>query len=291
MAITWVREQKHKRGSRKEQTRTVYFREFLVLSDDRTETEDAVRTATGVPRVYEQHPTNAGARVEDVDAQLDQDSEFLWRARVNYSSSVVPAESESPLDRPKDVRWTYTPTTEIVEKAYDAQGNLTIPVRNSALMPFVPAPEKTRGIPTLHIARYQSDFDPDTPTEYEDTVNSDTFFGAPPGLAKYINAEATLIYESTGNIWRVEYTFQFQRKGWVLSLADMGLYELSHIDISGIPVYLPIKQRDINGKKLMDDVVSPVFLNGAGRQAINGQMNYLDFKIYKPKAYAPLGLE
>ena len=287
MAILWVREDFKGRRARRDEQRTTYLREFLVLTDDMDDAALDVRLATGVPRVYDVHPDDLGARAREVEAGPEQDDANLWRVRVSYASNVLPATSEDPLDRPKELNWTYQPTTMILESAYDNQGGQTIPIENSAGMPFVPPVEVQTSLPTLQITRNELSFNVGLVTAYMDCANKFTWYTAPPGTALFTGATAQSIREGSTDYWRVTYNFQFKRTQWKLVTADAGMYGRS----TNGKLY-PIRVRDDNGNQTNTLITEPVFLDGAGNeQTVGLDPVYLTFFTYKWVDFAPLNLE
>lgn len=296
MAMVWVHEDHKGRRARRDATGTAYTREFLVLMGLLTDGALNARLATGVPRLYDVHPDDLGARVRDVDCQPEQDDGYLFRVRCTYATSVPVSATENPLDRPKELQWTFQPITEIAERAYDASGNLTVPIQNSAKVPFVPAIEVESHIPTLQITRNELSFSPAIALAYMDTLNSATWYTAPAGTVKFSGASANNVLEGTFYYWRVTYNFQFKRKGWDANILDAGLIEYlgNSIEPDGQsrPVWGRIQEKDLTtGKFKTNYITEPVPLQ-AGKVKPDAAANtYLAFKLYKRTDFTPLNLE
>jgi hypothetical protein len=292
MAMVWVHEVPEGRRARRDSSGVAYTREFLILMGALTDGPLNARLATGVPRLYDPYPDDLGARASDVDCQPEEGDGYLFRAVVTYTTGTPVVPSENPLDRPKELQWTFQPITEIAERAFDASGSQTIPIQNSAKMPFVPAIEVESHIPTLQITRNELAFSPAIALAYMDTLNSATWYTAPAGTVKFSGASANNVLEGTFYYWRVTYNFQFKRKGWDANIMDAGLYEWIGVNPqTQKPTYRAIKQCDINGNALIENVASPVPLQSGLVKPDTAAVTYLPFKLYKRADFSPLNLE
>lgn len=289
MAIEWVREAPIGRDARRDTDRASLTREFLVKTDDAADGAWQVRLATDVPRLYDPHPENTAARARDINAAPEQNFPLLWRVRVNYATGVAgsPSSSENPLDKPKQRSWSWVPITEVFERAYDASGNLTVPVQNSAQMPLVPALEDESYLPMLTIVRNEANYDVGLVFAYQATLNADTFYTAPPGTVKFLGGPATEVPDAPFTYWQVTYQFLFRKDGFTKYIPDMGFYEL----VPGIGWREITTTDPVTAKRTTTKITVPSYLNGAGRTALPGQYVYLPFNLNKRVPFAPLNLE
>lgn len=290
MAVLWVRQDYKRREANRDIERSSLSREFLALTDDPADGEWTVRLATGVPRVFDQHPENSAARVRQVTANPDQGSNVLWRIRVDYATGLPNAPSENPLDQPMRRSWSFVPYIQLFEKAYDPTSTSfypTIPVHNSAKMPFVPGLEDESHLAMLTIQRNEAVYNAALALAYQDTVNREPFYGAPPGTAKFFGGGANEVPDGPFTYWQVTYQILFHRYGFSRVVADKGTYEY----YSPQNRWFPIMEKDSNGKSNGKKVSEPVYLDGAGHVWNGTTPIYLEFHLNQRVSWAPLNLE
>ncbi len=287
MAVLWVREVVD-RTARRDTERSALAREFKALTDSVSDGAWTVRLDPGVPRIYDQHPENTLARVREVEAAPDQNYKLLWRIRVNYQTGLAAAPSDNPLDKPRIRSWSFVPITEVFEKTYDTSGNLTIPYQGSNFMPFVPALEEESHLALLTVQRNEATYNAALALAYQDTVNSDPFYGAPPGTAKFFGGGAVEVPDGPFTYWQATYQILFNKNGFKRVVADRGTYEF----VNPPGRHIPIMGKDTNGKPTNRPITEPVYLNGSGRILPTGSpIVYFEFSVNKAVPFGPLNLE
>lgn len=255
-------------------------------SDDGPKTVIAAVRAS-IPSYYVSgNDTDLGAFIKSISA-TEKDAandHFTWVVTASYSSAMEESDTEEdPLNR----RWEKGYSSEQYQRvaARDIDEN---PIQNSALEDFVTPVEIEDSRPQLVIKRNEKHFDVNLAVEYQDAVNSDSFFGADPGTAKIKSIAANEKVENltTGPFvfYEVTYTIQFKREGWKLNVLDQGLTKLVDDGSGGL---VKEKIKDKNGQP----VTKPVLLDGEGGELGDGDDPvFIEYSVYKEKPFKRLNL-
>ena len=244
---------------------------FVVFVDGTDATPDPL------PVVYEPHPTDPQSFAKSATCRPDSGSAGkTWIVTVTYDNKVEldqggdgAPETDPTLRAPK-VSWSGAKFSKRVNK--DRDGNAVL---NSARQPFDPPPERDMSRRVLTITRIEADYDDSVAEDYEDAVNSDTFYGRAPGKAKMDSITAHRHYENGTKYWEVTYVIHFSKDGWQLEGLDIGN---KYMDADGA-----IWPTDGNVKKLLD--------GEGGLLADDEDAVYLPFDVYPEMAFASLNLE
>lgn len=202
-------------------TRT-YTRTFQVKVSAKSDGPAVVLAATGIPRFGDQYVTGTeidlGARCVTREYQ-ETESPYLRRVQVEYSSeSPDPTkQDENPLLRAADIDYSFAKYSKPFTRDVDGRA-----VLNSAELPYDPPIERddTRGI--LIITRNEPVFLNAIADAYQDSVNSDAFFGRPAGTWKCQPMRARPAYENGVAFIVVTYEFEYRKEGWRVEVLDQG---------------------------------------------------------------------
>src|SRR5579884_2127166 len=269
MAVLSVREiWNGRRGSADEKAVREYARVFRVVTSNSLDGALVAETAvdpfngTAIPNLFASYIEPNGttfdltAIARKIDVVQDDSDPNTWLVTVSYSNRTDLPElgNPNPLLRPSEIKWSFAQFQRIAD--VDIYGAAVV---NSAGEAFDPPAEKDDSRPVLVVTRNEAGFDPGIAYLYRDAVNSDAFFGAPPGTAKIQAIEATRHYENNFFYWQVTYTIHFRPDGWNLNLLDQGF---NYLDTDGKTKLLI---RDKNGAA----VSKAVPLNGVGASLTN----------------------
>lgn len=294
MALT-VTELPGVESSVNDQNVTEYTRRFRVIADSKLASPFAIRQASGLPQRGDAFERQLGtttdrdetATCKSISVSQDEDNPLLWNVRATYGRMDSEAEqvAENPLERPSEIAWSFASFTKVAEQDINGRGIL-----NSAGDYFDPPAEIDDSRLVLAITRNEAAFNPAIATDYQDALNSDTWYGFEPGQVKLTAISAQRAIENRRIYWRVSYEFHFRRDTWKLKILDRGKRK-----IAGSPDFLAyINARDENGTELHDTpVTEPVPLDGNGGELLGPSPNtvhYLEFDVYKSRSFAALGL-
>lgn len=320
---TWIQPRS---GSDDDDNNREFVRAFFVLASSPTVGPIAVLATPGIPAIgvnYEGDDASEidiGAVVRRRNARQDSVAPQLWVVEVTYSVKPLTGnggdpnkgdptqQAPNPLDRPAQWELSFQEFQRPVTEGYlvndsdqllDAEGDpiaeedadtaVAVAIVNSAGDPYDPPPMRDDSRIVLVVTRNEPwPADATFARAYKDAVNSDTFFGVPPGFAKVKSIRARNAYEpQIGKFIQVTYEFtiregNFDGDNWNLNLLDAGYNQL---DGSGDPVAIT----DKNGVA----VSSPQRLNGTGVWLDNPDdpSVYRRWRIYPRKPFAALGLE
>jgi hypothetical protein len=216
-----------------------------------------------------------------IECEQAEDSPFLWRVTVSYSTEVTEQaqQAEDPLQEPKDISWDTESYQKAVEQ--DRAGNA---ICNSALDPFDPPPTIDDSRLTLTIERNEAIDNPTRMKDYQDAVNSDTFYGFPAGEWKVAQMSCKRQYRNNVFFWRWVYKFHHRVEGWKLKLLDAGYRTWT----------LPDGWKDILSKGV--PIQQPALLDGTGKQLPHGNPPVWmqlpnGWVVYREQPFAALNLE
>ena len=134
--------------------------------------------------------------------------------------------------------------------------------------------------------RNEASYDLDRAWTYQDSINSDNWFGLLPGQAKLCNIAAKRHYENDVFYWETTYEFHVRpllsnfAPGWTLSLLDQGF---EYINANGA------RQLILDDKGRPVTKAWPLDGNG-GKLAVGGSPVYKQWTIYNQLPFADLGL-
>lgn len=235
MAITSVHEDFRNRGAAGYADKFRIWREadraYVVQFDTMPSAESQVLTATDgsvtIPAYGAAHPNDSTLRVMNKRAAPRDESQFVWDVVVHYSTlAVATGINTNPLLQYPVI--SEIDSIELIEGVREWYPNLipstpAVAAVNSFGDPFDPPPETITSLPAITIVRNESSFSLDRFISYHNALNSDTFWGLPPGRVRlklrYIPVDATGI-----TYFRVFYRFEINTKpeGWGWKVVDQG---------------------------------------------------------------------
>jgi hypothetical protein len=293
LAIVSVNELSGATGSENEKNEREYTRLFQVITNSRTDGVSTVRTATGIPRRGDVYATSTesdlSAVCKSVNPVQDRDNPRVWEVRVTYGPSDIEDDevAENPLERPADISMSFAQFTRVCEKDINGKG-----IFNSAGYYFDPPPEIDDSRPVLVISRNEAAFNAALAMQYQDAVNSDSFFGASPGQAKIGTITSERVIENRFRYWRTTYEIHFRREGWKMAILDRGKRQKALNGEEGDVEY--IQARNSSGQIMHGAYVTDaVPLDGQGRElrpATPTTAKYKEFDVYKLMPFSALGL-
>lgn len=269
-----------------------FTRVFMVLADTRNVGPNEVRNAqdpnTGLqvpPRFTDYHAgddTVTYAWVKSKDIKRDPLQPRLWYVTVKYSSSRETQDSasqENPLLRPYVVRWG----SNKYQKPIDRDIDDTL-IQNTAGEFYDPLPEIDDSRPVLSITRNEADpWNFTAAIQYQDAINSDSFYGFDPYQAKIHSITAGKRAENQFTYWEVTYEIEFRREGWRLKTISRGRNERSVDGNSLVPILDSTTRQPISEPQMLDEDGYVLYSAGGAVEQT--------FYVYKELAFGPLGLE
>lgn len=181
--------------------------EYTIVTDSPAfDNAETVKIFAPIPRLGDVHPNNAAKVCNSVD--VEQTGPCSYEAVIGYSVPLGPGGNNlRPTDQPPDIKWSSITTTEPVD--VNADGKPICTVMAEGFDPKVQRPFSDR---VLTVTCNVVGFDQSQAFDYEWTVNSDTFYGFPPGTALITKIEADFIIPSKGQTyWRRSMAIQFRR--------------------------------------------------------------------------------
>lgn len=314
MSVISVRELPNRTAEVDEKSGRKYTRVFRVRTDDMAD-GPIVAFAPGIPRRGDVYVDSNGnydywARCISGSVSPVGENPTTWEVTVHYSSQspdaslrheyagnklgvpgageTKPGErSEDPLLRPPEVSWSHEDFRRSIltgDFINSATGEVDIEdavIANSAGDPFDPPPEVDDAHLILTVVRNQPFYDPLLAFDYKNAVNSDTFLGFPPGVAKVREFTGQSAFENNKAFAKVTLRFEFRMEGWDLRLLDAGYagywmadktVKATFVDRFAHP-FASISPMDGKGNRLPDGSTDFVYL----RWRVN---RYMPFAIF-----------
>lgn len=256
--------------------------------------------SSGAPRLGDPHPNYPDAFVVKVNIQQRSEDPTLWNIVIDYDTELPtraggggnsiggaggqgaessghdasgnPTEKPNPQERELDPRdrpgiWT-TDGVELerpFEFAYDDANEATIPVVNSAGLPYNPPWMTYEDVAVFglnkNVAVSAVSFD--TITTYKGTVNVSAWRGLAAGKVMLKTFRKQARYENGIAYLECFLEFHYKRRGWRRYLIDRGYREL--ISEFGSEFWKTITDKFGNA------LAEPALLDGAGRELAEGE--------------------
>ena len=228
---------------------------YLVVSDDPIATgEDAVTAlynATGF-EIDSTYGTSGTTYLQTFESTCVSDDGKSWHVKADFGPPEVG--SQNPLLAPYEYEWDMTSISRIVD--VDVNG---VPIVNTAGDFYNDPVEINDFLPTLSATGNHSTFNVGLAYAYRNAVNSDNWWGFPPGSLQVLSIKGQYINDAEwGGYWRSTYQLMVNPEGFDVQLASRGLREL---DANG--KLSPIK---IKGK----EITEPVMLDWNGKAMLSG---------------------
>jgi len=254
----------------------------LSVVSDSPSTTIAVRLSAAIPQINDPHPDSFIFRV--VDVKVDRQSPIYFVVTVEYQTAPRPEgnEDQPPYELPVDIEWSGESSEEQIDQ--DADGNpIMVPGTRELIQGL------TRPVDDL-VGTFRKNvllFNPVSILYYKNTVNSDTFLGFDPGIARIKDIKATNAIKDDVPYWVLTVTIAFRvpyqttsAKAWYKRVLCQGYYELLSSNVV----------RATDDQKM--PVTSPILLNATtGARLPSGDpAQWLEFKVFESIAFNGLGL-
>lgn len=245
-------------GSENDRLEREYSYTVVVRTTSKLDGVQAVKAATGVPRIGDVYidadgTVDTGARCKHRDVRQSDESPRLWEVECEFGtlSQDQTRQAENPLERPTEIEVDHNEFTKPL--TVDLTGKAVV---NSAGQPFDPEStqvDTSRAL--LRLTRNEGAFNFGLLSQYGNAVNSDVWFGFPAGSCKMKPIKGRLGHENNVSFWAVIYVVEVRPEGWRVEPLDAGRCELISNKLRNI-------KDEIDGSYISD----PVPLNGVGRQ-------------------------
>lgn len=202
-----------------------HTRAFRVITDNASDDDYDVlvgsltATPDPVPPVYEIHPSDSAAYVQNHDVKQDSEPDGNgWIITVSYTNQIDPGQNNpDPLQREPVISWSFAQFQTIAEQDRDEKA-----LTNTLKQVFDPPVEKDASNIVLTYTRYESGFNPSLAIQYQDSVNDAAFLGAPAGTAKLQSIGARQHHENGETYYETTYEIHFRREGWAKRILNRG---------------------------------------------------------------------
>lgn len=253
-------------------------RKYLVYLDDISKEVDSATTVSGLPTLFDAHPTFPYCRVRSISGQRRGNSSY-WEVTVNYTSPDKPTEDEENDDPELDLATlniSYEDREEPVTGTLNTSRVYQAGIRNSAGEVFEPTPTRIVSNLILTITQnYGTDYAfLDTALSYMDCINSDTFLGLAAKTCRIVSVSPKVANRNDVSYLEVIFVIKV-KPTWDLQLLDYGSYYLD----SGNKVAF----------KTQDGEARTGLLNGSGGESAT-PVFLPDQQIYTKIAFSGLGL-
>ena len=202
------------------------IRVLQVEMSSASDTPVDAQLATGVPRKGEPYPGDPFLRCE-APPSVRSISPTLYEVTASYASATGSDVDQQGRDNPRSrratIRWSFAQSE--VEVDEDADGKTITNVNGET---FHEPISRRQNDPVLTITRNEGTFNYRRAIQYMakgGATNSDTFFGAKPGMARIesITSDARQ-YESGVSFDPVTYEIHFREDGWKRRVLNQGFY-------------------------------------------------------------------
>ena len=242
----------------------------------------AVDPTTGVriPFRAEPHPDFPFCYLTGADPQ--RASPIMWIVSCDYVGEAGRDPTDNPLNKPTSVNWGDSATMEEIDEDFD--GNALVnangePIRGIKV-------ELVNDVVTLK--KNFLTFSPYIRGQYRRSVNSDTFFGWPPGTAKVKQFDANNVIDAVIGYWqvvlKVEFRYPFNttaERAWYSRTLHQGYTERFTVGGKPFPAI-------VTGPKSGSN--KPVMLDVNGLRIPDGNPGfYIEKKLHDPLPFNALG--
>ncbi len=224
---------------------------WRVITNSLADNEFTVTAAPGIPRMFDPHPSNPFLRAREFSAKRMSPNNLAWLVTVVYrtpdrieghggnnndsgggTQRDQANDFQNPLSEFPEVKFDTTGREDLLTQIYDINTGTLKPVTASNGEPFDPPPKQLQRAIALTISRNE-DINAPHPAigmTYINTVNSDYFWGLPPGswLCKDVSAQRQQRNLPSGApIPFLKVVYQFEaRPDWDIVILDSGSYYL-----------------------------------------------------------------
>ena len=286
-----------------------YVKVFTVITNDVNDGVIAVGNDPRLPQKWSsyfwQGESDPGALCWDLSPRQDPGNQLIWEVTCQFSNDMKGGEGgplggypdrdvDNPLLVPPVVSWGSWSEMRPVE--YDKNG---VRILNACGQPFDPPIMRRYTGHAVTVVRNEAAFPVAISQQYEDTVNSDVFYGWPPETARLEEVTASSAYDHGQFYWRVRYVIHFKWPDWRARVADAGArhFRLNPAGGPNEPFYETSDGTLILFNTEDNGVYSThtAFLNADGTRmsqddVLAGMVRELEFVVYQSKPYVALNL-
>lgn len=198
---------------------------WIVQTNDSFDGINIVETAPGVPRIRSRYyypngtAANAYCGSTSITHVDKQDAGDVWYVEGQFSSQVDP--QQNPLQQSSIIRYGFAKYQKAIE--VDRKGKK---IANSAGQPFLGGLQIDDSRPVFTVERNEETFPYKLAVEYQDAINSDTWWGMDPETVKVQNITGDPVTGDDGvTYYAVRYELELRRDGWKAKVLDKGFVD------------------------------------------------------------------
>jgi hypothetical protein len=279
---------KDRRGSSGEKSISLE-RSFTVLLDSSSSVTKApldAYEANGVPKINDQHPDDSNLYVDNKTVDFVGGSLWLVRCFYKVASGSFQQGNQQlylpPLSRPP--KYSYHAVTSQVKIDRDIHGKA---ITNSASKSFDPPITIEVDDVIMRVERNEETFNVNKAAKYIGAVNSDEFYGIPPGFAKCIKYNGDPA--RAGSFFYYEMTYEI-----LIRLSAVAGVNPGH-KVRILDEGFGYKNADGEWEDFKDAEGAvrsePTKLDGSGGELPDGADEvFLEFEVYEPLQFSELNL-
>ncbi len=200
----------------------------------------AAASLPGLPARWDAFPSDPSSRCVSVRPEQHESNPNIWFCTAEYTSDYILQDFEDPQYKLPEIEWDLEERQVIcpglllpVAKSGSVNvGNQTprsttstlqfiAPPVNSAGEPFDPPPLYDKCDPVLCVEVTYATYDNDRAMIFNNSLNSDKFFGADPGQVR-CKIKAKRFQWRDQFRWTVTYRFSYRAEGWQPQVLDIG---------------------------------------------------------------------
>ena len=274
---------------------------YQVFTDSPDDTSALVSMATGIGlpiQFVTPHPHDPYAVAKSLDScERSAEDPNTWHVDYTFDNASRQRDSSNdsdPANFDPEFDWGTETRSRLITK--DIDGNTIL---NAAGDPREPL-EIEDDLPVLSFVRPEMTISFSWVYQYNNSVNSDNFYGAAPGTLR-VKIHPQLQYRNLQRYWKCKYSFRYRPEGWQPKPLEAGVRQLivkpdpnNPGALITVKVECTVKGEDPSDS---DPVTSPVPLDISGQQIDPNLLQptpslavYTEVKSYKPLPYAALNL-
>lgn len=163
----------------------------------------------------------------EVEREENSTSGGSWLVVCSYDSNLGSQDSQGRDNRSEDpTQWLpeINFSTQTYQRVADKDTSVPKPkaLTTTAGEPFDPPAMRDDSRIVLSFTRYEATYPLSVFLDYQDTINSDPFLGAPAKTVKLNGVKAQRAFVKGRQLWRVTYEFSFVRDTWRFQIANVG---------------------------------------------------------------------
>lgn len=307
MAVSWVREKwDGRQGGGNASADVKASKQYLVKTDDKSDSEFDVLTDASLPAFGDPHPVVPQLFVEDIRIAQLAESPYYWNLTVSYTNQRqgensgqldgdTPSTSgggstggATPTFLKPEISWATEQFQVVCDTTVEGIRGVKQAICNSAGDPFDPMPMKDESRLICNIKSYFETI-PVWILDYQDAINNAAITIDGVAIDEYqakVQSVAVSEIQRRGDVEfrTVQMRISVLKENWVKKVLDQGFRAF---DATADDTFIPYNITDDDGNQIS----SPVLLDGEGFKldpptAVDAV--YLDFYIYPEKDFTEL---